>query len=159
MTQSVLWLGCGLAELGLNPRLRQEIFAFTTTWRTGVRPTQPPAQWASGFLPRAEADHLPPYVSHVINAWIYTSTHPSVLMACYWIELRDNCQYIWMCLHVERSIKKRYAVLEVSLNKLRNLNVEFWNSVRWWLLGDYTYLFRLILVKRWKVKLSPWLTN
>jgi hypothetical protein len=58
------------------------IFLFTTASRTALRPTQPPIQWVTDALslgvkrPGREADHSPPSIAEVKNAWSYTSTPP-----------------------------------------------------------------------------------
>jgi len=53
-----------------------------------VWPTQPPIQWVHGDLspglkrPGREADHSPPSIAEVENAWSYTSTYSCLMPRC-----------------------------------------------------------------------------
>jgi len=58
------------------------IFLHTIAFRPDLGPIQPPIQWVPGALslrmkrPGREADHSPPSIVEVENAWSYTSTSP-----------------------------------------------------------------------------------
>jgi len=43
--------------------------------------------------PGHEADHSPPSITEVKNAWSYTSVPPYVLMAWYLVKHRDNSTF------------------------------------------------------------------
>jgi hypothetical protein len=60
------------------------IFLFTTTFRPGLGPTQPPIQRVPGALTPAvkqghEAVHSPPPSAKIKNVWSYNSTPPLCL--------------------------------------------------------------------------------
>jgi hypothetical protein len=69
-------------------------FLFTTMFTLALRPTQTPTQWVQGALtleekrPVSEADHSPPSISKVKNAWRYTSTPQYAFMA--WFLIRQQ---------------------------------------------------------------------
>jgi hypothetical protein len=69
-----------IGVLGFDFRRGLGIFLFTTAFRMGLGPTQPPIQWIPGALslevkrPGREADHSLPSSAEVKNAWSYTST-------------------------------------------------------------------------------------
>jgi hypothetical protein len=59
-------------------------------------PAQPPIQWVPGAFsqgikrPECEADHSPPSIAEVKNAWSYTSTPQYVFIASCFVKHRDN---------------------------------------------------------------------
>jgi hypothetical protein len=75
-------------ELQFDYRQEQEIFLFSAILRPGLQVTLSPSLKAPQFSPLAlsgrgeKVDHSPPADTEIMNAWIYISTPPYVLMAC-----------------------------------------------------------------------------
>jgi hypothetical protein len=74
-----LWLGnagvgCGLDGPHFVSLLRQDIFLFSKTSRTTLKPTQPPIIGYWGVLPGRQVNHSPPSEAEVKNGWSCTST-------------------------------------------------------------------------------------
>jgi hypothetical protein len=71
--------------------------------RTALGPTQPPLRWAAGALSlgvkrsEREADHSPPSIAEVKNAWSYTSTPQYAFMA--WCSIKAQGQ-LYLLLHL-----------------------------------------------------------
>jgi hypothetical protein len=67
------------------------IFLFTTASNPALGPIQPSIQWEPGIKrPEREADHSPPPIADVKNAWRETSTLPYVFMSWYFVMPRDS---------------------------------------------------------------------
>jgi hypothetical protein len=85
-----------IGVLRFDSRRGLGIFLFTTAFRTGLGSTQPPIQWVPGALslgvkrPGREADHSPPSIVEVKNAWSYTTTPQYVFMEWCLVKHRDN---------------------------------------------------------------------
>jgi len=66
-----------------SARAMMGFFLFATASRPALRPIQPPIQWVPEAItrgvkrPEREADHSPPPSADFMNAWTYTSTHPT----------------------------------------------------------------------------------
>jgi hypothetical protein len=81
------WLRAGRTRDGSSSPGRVKKFLFSTSFRPGMGPTQPPIQWVPGALfsgvkrPGREADHSAPTTAEVKKIWIYTSTPPYAFMA------------------------------------------------------------------------------
>jgi hypothetical protein len=77
--------GWTVGVLGLDSRRGLGIFPFTTASRQALGPTQPPIQWVTWALSLEvkrtghEADHFPPSIAEVKNAWSYTFAPPICL--------------------------------------------------------------------------------
>jgi hypothetical protein len=71
-------------------------FLFTTVFRLVLEPTQPPIQCVQGALTLRvkeaglKADHSPPSIAEVKNAWSYTSIPQYALMALCSVEAQEQ---------------------------------------------------------------------
>jgi hypothetical protein len=72
----------------------------TAVSRTVLGPSQPPIQWAPGYIslevnrPGREADQSPPYSTEAKNAWSYTSISQYAFIAWCLVKHRDNFTYM-----------------------------------------------------------------
>jgi hypothetical protein len=80
-------------RLGTVAHLKPSLGTVVAHLRAGLstvvahlKPTQPPIQWVTVFVPGVERlrsdDHSPPSSAEIGNEWSYTSTSPDVFMVC-----------------------------------------------------------------------------
>jgi hypothetical protein len=79
--------------------IKVSIFLFTTASIPALGPIHPPIQWVPGASslgakrPGREADHSPPSVAEVKNAWIYAS-HPSTRLHGVVLDQEKNVDFL-----------------------------------------------------------------
>ena len=110
VAQSVQWLGCVLDGAGFEYCQGQEIFLFSKTSISALRPNCPPIQWVLGFFPWGHTARtcgwlLTSISFEVKNEWSCTSTLP-------------------ICLH---GVGKETSPLPLP---------SFWYLIAWYLLPD-----------------------
>jgi hypothetical protein len=85
-----LWAG----QLGFNFQQGQEIFLFSTVYRSALGPAQPPIRWILGTLslgvklPGHKADHLHPFSAEVKNGGAVPPLSQYTFMAWYFLSTR-----------------------------------------------------------------------
>jgi hypothetical protein len=83
---TLIYPAMGWTVSGLESRQGQDIFLFSTAFRSALEPTQPLLRWVPGLFPGCKAAGAwiwpPPRSSEVKNEWSCSPTPPVCLCVC-----------------------------------------------------------------------------